>query len=115
MPTYEYECGSCGNRFEKFQSMSDQPVKTCPKCGEQVHRVINGGLGVIFKGPGFYVTDNHSTGSEKSESARPKKEETAKPESSTQANAKANTSANSAKANAEVKTEKTRKVKEKIE
>ena len=57
MPTYEYECKSCGHSFEVFQSMSDEPLKTCVKCGKEVRRLIFGGAGVIFKGSGFYVTD----------------------------------------------------------
>jgi len=57
MPTYEYECKSCGHGFEIFQSMSEQPLKDCPKCGGEVRRLIFGGTGVIFKGSGFYVTD----------------------------------------------------------
>ena len=57
MPTYEYECTSCGHNFEVFQAMSDEPLKTCAKCGKKVRRLIFGGAGVIFKGSGFYVTD----------------------------------------------------------
>ncbi|MDR1929586.1 MAG: zinc ribbon domain-containing protein [Treponema sp.] len=57
MPTYEYECKSCGHAFEAFQSMSDEPLKECPECGKEVRRLINGGSGIIFKGSGFYVTD----------------------------------------------------------
>jgi len=57
MPTYEYECKTCGHRFEKFQKMSDAPMKNCPECGEQVRRLIGAGAGVIFKGSGFYKTD----------------------------------------------------------
>ena len=57
MPTYEYECKSCGHGFEVFQTMTDQPVKECPQCGKEVRRLIFGGTGVIFKGAGFYVTD----------------------------------------------------------
>ena len=57
MPTYEYECKSCGHNFEVFQSMSEEPLKTCAKCGKEVRRLIFGGAGVIFKGSGFYVTD----------------------------------------------------------
>jgi putative FmdB family regulatory protein len=57
MPTYEYECKKCGYNFEVFQSMSDEPLKTCTKCGNEVRRLILGGAGVIFKGSGFYVTD----------------------------------------------------------
>jgi putative FmdB family regulatory protein len=57
MPTYGYECKSCGHTFDVFQSMSDAPVKICPQCGREVRRLINGGTGIIFKGSGFYVTD----------------------------------------------------------
>ncbi|GAB6393057.1 MAG: zinc ribbon domain-containing protein [Treponematales bacterium] len=62
MPTYEYECKSCGRRFEAFQSMKDAPLSDCPECGGGVHRLINGGGGVIFKGSGFYVTDRKGAG-----------------------------------------------------
>jgi len=58
MPTYEYECKECGYRFEAFQSMSDDPLTECESCGSEVKRLIFGGTGVIFKGSGFYVTDN---------------------------------------------------------
>jgi putative FmdB family regulatory protein len=61
MPTYEYECKSCGRGFEIFQSMSDPPLKECPECGKEVRRLIFGGTGVIFKGSGFYVTDKGKT------------------------------------------------------
>ncbi|MFH0985474.1 MAG: zinc ribbon domain-containing protein [Candidatus Omnitrophota bacterium] len=63
MPTYEYECGACGHPFEKFQSMTDKPVKKCPKCGKaKAQRIISGGSGVLFKGSGFYQTDYRSAG-----------------------------------------------------
>ena len=57
MPTYEYECEKCGHRFEKFQNMSEKPVKSCPKCKAEVRRLIGGGAAVIFRGSGFYETD----------------------------------------------------------
>lgn len=57
MPTYEYECAKCGHRFEKFQKMTDAPVKKCPKCGGQPDRLLGAGGGIIFKGSGFYHTD----------------------------------------------------------
>ncbi|MFA5646276.1 MAG: zinc ribbon domain-containing protein [Candidatus Ratteibacteria bacterium] len=50
MPTYEYECESCGYRFEKFQSMSDAPVKECPKCEMPVRKRVSAGSGMIVKG-----------------------------------------------------------------
>jgi putative FmdB family regulatory protein len=57
MPTYEYECKDCGHVFEAVQSMIDDPLKECPRCGREIRRLIHGGGGVIFKGSGFYVTD----------------------------------------------------------
>ena len=70
MPTYDYECDACGHSFDAFQSMSDEPLKKCPKCGKmKLRRLIGGGLGVIFKGSGFYVNDSKSGGgTKKSES-----------------------------------------------
>ena len=59
MPTYEYECKNCGYVFDVFQNMSDAPLKSCPQCWKDVRRLINGGMGVIFKGSGFYVTDKN--------------------------------------------------------
>lgn len=61
MPTYEYECTSCGADFDVFQSMSDAPLKVCPTCGKAVRRKINGGTGIIFKGSGFYKNDSRKS------------------------------------------------------
>ncbi len=60
MPTYEYRCPSCGNDFEKFQRMSDEPVAACTACGESAERRISAGAGLLFKGSGFYITDYRS-------------------------------------------------------
>jgi putative FmdB family regulatory protein len=57
VPVYEYQCDTCGLRFERRQHMSDEPLKDCPECDGHVHRVIQP-VGVIFKGSGFYITDN---------------------------------------------------------
>lgn len=63
MPTYEYECAKCGHAFERFQSMTAEPVKSCPQCrARRVRRILSGGAGVIFKGSGFYQTDYRSEG-----------------------------------------------------
>ena len=62
MPTYDYECGKCGHRFEVFQSMSEEPKKRCPECRGKVQRLIGGGAGLLFKGSGFYTTDYRSEG-----------------------------------------------------
>lgn len=61
MPTYVYECLACGHSFEKFQSMTEKPVRKCPECGKnKAQRVISGGAGILFKGSGFYQTDYRS-------------------------------------------------------
>ncbi len=73
MPIYEYECNDQGHRFEKWQSMQDEPIKTCPICGSTVHKVFHP-AGIIFKGSGWYITDSRKsssgsvTGESKSES-----------------------------------------------
>ncbi|NMA47681.1 MAG: zinc ribbon domain-containing protein [Lentisphaerae bacterium] len=62
MPTYEYKCEQCGDRFDHFQSMSSEPLKSCKKCGGKLRRLIGCGAGIIFKGSGFYCTDYKKSG-----------------------------------------------------
>jgi putative FmdB family regulatory protein len=58
MPTYDYSCAACGHRFERFESINDDAVKACPKCGKKkAKRMLGTGAGLIFKGSGFYTTD----------------------------------------------------------
>jgi len=57
MPTYDYKCLKCDNRFEAFQKMTEEPLKKCPECGGEVKRLIGAGFRPIFKGSGFYQTD----------------------------------------------------------
>jgi len=57
MPTYEYECKKCGKKFDIFQNITEDPIKSCPKCKGKVNRLIGSGSGIIFKGSGFYHTD----------------------------------------------------------
>jgi putative FmdB family regulatory protein len=57
MPIYEYECRVCHQRFEKLQSINDEPIRVCPNCGGETRRVLQP-VGVIFKGSGWYVTDS---------------------------------------------------------
>jgi putative FmdB family regulatory protein len=60
MPTYEYKCRDCGEKFDEFQKITDPPLTRCPACGGAVDRIISGGSGVVFKGSGFYITDYRS-------------------------------------------------------
>jgi putative FmdB family regulatory protein len=66
MPVYEYQCRDCGVRFERRQHVTEDPIKICPECGGEVRRLIQP-VGIVFKGSGFYVTDNRS----KSSTAKP--------------------------------------------
>ena len=59
MPLYAYRCNNCRNEFETRQRFSDDPLTECPVCEGEIRRVINQ-VGVVFKGSGFYVTDNKS-------------------------------------------------------
>jgi putative FmdB family regulatory protein len=70
MPTYEYACRACGHEFEQFQSITADPVRTCPRCGKRkVERKIGIGAGVLFRGGGFYETDYRSDSYSKAEKA----------------------------------------------
>lgn len=64
MPTYEYQCKTCGGVFDVFQSIKASPLKTapCETCGAKrpVRRLIGTGGAVLFKGSGFYQTDYRS-------------------------------------------------------
>jgi len=60
MPTYEYRCGTCGHTFETVQRFDDEPLTTCPQCGAPVQKVFSS-VGIVFKGSGFYSTDNKSS------------------------------------------------------
>ena len=60
MPIYQYVCSKCDTNFELKQSFNDDTVAICPKCNGQSRRLFVP-VPIIFKGPGFYVTDNKST------------------------------------------------------
>jgi len=61
VPTYEYKCEQCGT-FEHWQNITEDALAECPTCGSPVKRLISRNVNIIFKGPGFYVTDNRSGG-----------------------------------------------------
>jgi putative FmdB family regulatory protein len=59
MPTYEYECTSCGQHIEVFQRIAEDPLTTCGVCGGKLRKVFHP-AGIVFKGSGFYATDSRS-------------------------------------------------------
>jgi len=60
MPIYTYRCESCGVQFERNQRFSDPPLSWCPECGKKSLRKVYTPVGIVFKGSGFYSTDNRS-------------------------------------------------------
>ena len=76
VPTYEYSCKECDTNHEIVQSMVDPTLTTCPACGKESLRKQFSGVGVMFKGSGFYRTDSRSTESSATTTATPKTETT---------------------------------------
>ena len=57
MPIYEYECQVCGQKLEKLQKISDQPLTECPACGQPSLRKLVSPVAFRLKGGGWYETD----------------------------------------------------------
>ncbi len=57
MPLYEYQCESCGHRFEVIQKFSDDLVSVCPNCGKGPVVKLLSSPAIQFKGSGWYITD----------------------------------------------------------
>jgi len=84
VPTYQYACTSCGHQLEAVQSFADEPLTECPACEGRLRKLFSG-IGVVFKGSGFYRTDSRagsassdsssssSSGSSESSSSSPSK------------------------------------------
>jgi len=81
MPLYEYECETCGHRFEVIQKFSDPPLEACGACGGPVKKLLSSPA-IQFKGSGWYITDYARKSSEKSPSAGGPPSDSSKPSSS---------------------------------
>ncbi|MFC1996673.1 FmdB family zinc ribbon protein [Chloroflexota bacterium] len=60
MPIYTYRCENCDVQFERRQKFSDDPLIRCPECNKNSLRKVYLPVGIVFKGSGFYATDNRS-------------------------------------------------------
>ena len=69
MPTYEYRCTKCGEHIEVYQSFNDEPLKKHDVCGGKLNKVL-GSVGIVFKGSGFYRTDNRGGSKRSTEPAK---------------------------------------------
>jgi len=85
MPTYTYQCEKCGVRFDQYQRFTEEPLLVCPECSEPALRKVYQPVGIVFKGKGFYATDNRSPSGQ---SYHTDKEETGKKDAENKADAK---------------------------
>jgi putative FmdB family regulatory protein len=60
LPTYEYRCEQCGNQYDKREGFDAPSLQTCPQCSGTARRVFHAPP-IVFKGSGFYNTDNKRT------------------------------------------------------
>lgn len=67
MPTYSYACTECDNKFDIVQSFSDDSLTVCPQCSGKLRKLFSK-VGIVFKGSGFYRTDNRAPGASTSSS-----------------------------------------------
>ncbi|WP_062346463.1 FmdB family zinc ribbon protein [Herbidospora yilanensis] len=72
MPTYQYACTNCGEQLEVVQKFTDDALTECPACQGRLRKVFNA-VGIVFKGSGFYRTDNRSSTSSSTTSSSPSK------------------------------------------
>ena len=66
MPTYQYRCQTCSTELEVWQSFSEEPLTECPEgCGAGSLRKVFSGVGISFRGSGFYKNDHGSSSGER--------------------------------------------------
>lgn len=92
MPTYTYQCENCGIRFDQYQKFSDNHLVICPECHEPALHKVYQPVGIVFKGKGFYATDNRSPSGQ---SYTSDKEDNSKKETDTKSEAKSETKSES--------------------
>ena len=80
MPIYEYQCEQCGHKLEKLQKISDEPLKTCPQCGNQSLKKLVSAAAFRLKGGGWYETDFKNKKPSKESKSLNNKEKNKKPE-----------------------------------
>jgi putative FmdB family regulatory protein len=61
LPVYDYRCAG-GHEYELTEGFHAPTEHSCPTCGKKSQRQISLPA-VIFKGSGFYSTDNRKSGS----------------------------------------------------
>ena len=106
MPRYDYQCLSCGHKFELRQSFDSATETDCPECAGRSKRKFYA-VPVIYKGSGFYTTDYKNDGNsprskqEKEERSDQSSEESSKEKSKASKTDSATDSAKSEASNTE--------------
>ncbi|WP_257387954.1 FmdB family zinc ribbon protein [Tahibacter caeni] len=65
MPIYEFECGECGQRFDRLQKLSDPDPTDCPSCSRPAVRRRVTAPSFRLAGSGWYETDFKKDGDKK--------------------------------------------------
>ena len=97
MPTYQYRCTECGTELEVVQKFTDDALSVCDVCQGQLRKVYSA-VGVVFKGSGFYATDNRTKG--KSQAAKPSESAASSSPSSSESSKTSSSSSSSSTASA---------------
>jgi putative FmdB family regulatory protein len=99
VPTYQYACTACGHQLEAVQSFADEPLTECPACEGRLRKIFSG-IGVVFKGSGFYRTDSRasSVAADKPAADKPAAKESSSGTTETKSEAKSGTKSESKQA-----------------
>jgi len=73
LPIYEYRCVKCSVQFEVRRRFGENSSAPCPRCQGEGHLVFSP-VPIIFKGSGFYTTDNRKREKNSSEEDKAKEE-----------------------------------------
>lgn len=73
MPIHEYKCQSCGRVHEVLLFPKEKEPTKCPICGAPLVKLMSSGVGLVFKGSGFYTTDYAKKEKKKKEQGEEKK------------------------------------------
>jgi len=57
MLLYDFRCPKCKHKFEAFRPIDSDGGARCPRCKKTAKRVFSPPA-IVFKGSGFYCTDN---------------------------------------------------------
>ncbi len=60
MPRYHYECTKCGHAYDLIEGWDAKSQRRCPECRSKAIRIPKAPV-IIFKGKGFYSSDNRSS------------------------------------------------------